>query len=125
MSGRARPLARYHAPSDARKRTGDVETLLLAVGRSFPRGERPTPTTVSVGSTDFSASYPAARYGPNVRAERCLLPENCGRQNAGWLGSLPTTNCLTVGYRWASSLSHAPNASSRASPASISRGGYG
>ena len=102
-----------------------METLLLAAGRSFPRGERPTPTTVSVGSTAFNASYPAARNGPNVRAERCLAPENCGRQNAGWLGSLPTTNCLTVGYRWASSPSQAPNASGRASPASTSRVGYG
>src|SRR4029079_13147888 len=103
----------------------DVETLLLAAGRSFPRGERPTPTTVSVGSTAFNASYPAARNGPNVRAYCCSGPKTSGRQNAGGLGSFPTTNCLTVGYRWASSPSHAPNASGRANPASTSRVGDG
>ena len=58
--------------------------LFLAVGRSFPRGERPTPTTEISGSTAFSVSYAAARYGPKAAAER-LLPaaSNCGRQNAG------------------------------------------
>ena len=56
ISGRSRPLARYQRPSAARKRTGDVETLLFAWGRSFPRGESPTPTTVSSGSTASSAS---------------------------------------------------------------------
>jgi hypothetical protein len=51
-----RPLRRYHAPSAGRKRTGEVEMLFFAFGRSLPRGERPTPITVISGSTDFSAS---------------------------------------------------------------------
>ena len=50
MSGLSRPLARYHAPRAARNRTGEVETLFGAVGRSFPRGERPRPITRIVGS---------------------------------------------------------------------------
>jgi len=43
--------------------------LFFAVGRSFPRGERPTPTTVMFGSTPFSVSYAAASYGPKLDAE--------------------------------------------------------
>ena len=56
MSGFVRPLLRYQAPSARRKRTGDVEMLFFAVGRSLPRGESPTPTTEISGSTDFSVS---------------------------------------------------------------------
>ena len=83
MSGRVRPLLRYQAPSARRKRTGDVEMLFFAVGRSLPRGERPTPTTVIAGSTAFSVSYAAARYGPNAGADAfCPVASNCGRQNA-------------------------------------------
>ena len=68
--------------------------LFFAVGRSFPRGERPTPTTAISGSTPFSVSYAAARYGPKLGAERFApVASNCGRQNAGWFGSFPMTNC--------------------------------
>ena len=66
ISGRVRPLARYQAPSARTKRTGDVEMLLFAFGLSFPRGERPIPTTWIAGSIVFSESYAAARYRPNV-----------------------------------------------------------
>jgi hypothetical protein len=72
--------------------------LFRAPGRSFPRGDSPTPTTLIAGSTAFSASYAVARYCPNVAAETLWPPDpNCGRQNAGWFGSLPTVNCLTCG----------------------------
>ena len=56
------------------------------------------PTTEIAGSTALSASYAAARYGPKAGAE-AFVPSasNCGRQNAGWFGSLPMTNCLTCG----------------------------
>ena len=98
MSGFVRPLRRYQVPSARRKRTGDVEMLFFAVGRSFPRGERPTPTTAMSGSTPFSVSYAAARYGPKLGAERFApVASNCGRQNAGWFGSFPMTNWRTCG----------------------------
>ena len=61
MIGFFRPLARYAAPSPWRKRTGDVERLLFAFGRSLPRGESPTPRTRISGSTAFSPSYAIAR----------------------------------------------------------------
>ena len=98
-----------------RKRTGEVETLLRASGRSLPRGERPIPATVSSGSTALSASYAAASTGPNAAALACLPPgRNCGRQNRGWLGSLPTTKRLTWGYVRATSAAHSANAAGRA-----------
>jgi hypothetical protein len=56
MSGAVRPLVRYQAPSERRKRTGEVEMLFLAVGRSLPRGDSPTPSTVISGSMPFSVS---------------------------------------------------------------------
>ena len=98
MSGRVRPLCRYQAPSASRNRTGEVETLLTAVGRSLPRGERPSPMTRIVGSTALSASYAAARNLPGSR-RRDVRPwaSNWGRRNAGWLGSFMTTYCFTVG----------------------------
>jgi hypothetical protein len=72
--------------------------LFRAVGRSFPRGESPTPITAMVGSTPFSVSYAAARYGPKRDAETFApAASNCGRQKAGWFGSLPITNCRTCG----------------------------
>src|SRR5712691_6387917 len=108
MSGRARPLSRYHAPSARRNRSGDVEILLRASGRSLPRGETPTPTTVMAGSTDFSASYAAARYGPNAAADAFSpLASNWGRQNAGWFGSFPMTNSFTSGYTEATAPTYA------------------
>jgi hypothetical protein len=84
IRGRVRWLARYHAPSAARKRTGDVETLLVAEGLSLPRGERPSPTTRMEGSTALRASYPAARKAP-ARAAETFVPSglNWGRRNAG------------------------------------------
>ena len=51
--------------------------LFFAAGRSFPRGERPTPTTEISGSTAFNVSYAAARYGPT--------PGGCVRSNRGEL----------------------------------------
>ena len=98
MIGFVRPLCRYQAPSASRKRTGEVETLLAAVGRSLPRGDRPRPITLIPGSTAFSASYAAARNLPALAPET-LRPRasNCGRRNAGWLGSFMTTYCFTVG----------------------------
>src|SRR5262249_19540212 len=98
MSGRVRSLRRYQAPSARRKRTGEVEMLFFAAGRSLPRGERPTPSTVIVGSTPFGASYGGAGYGPKAAPDG-LFPHasNGGRQKAGWLGWLPITNCLTGG----------------------------
>ncbi len=58
--------------------------LLAAFGLSLPRGDRPTPTTVSVGSWAFSASYAAARKAPKLAADTLRPPApNCGRQNAG------------------------------------------
>src|SRR3990172_3833850 len=125
MSGRVRPLLRYQDPSARRKRTGDVETLFFASGRSFPRGERPTPTTVIAGSAAFSASYAAARYGANPAADAFARPANCGRQKAGWFGSLPTTNCFTSGYTEATAATYEPNSDGDPSPASSSLGGYG
>ena len=71
--------------------------LFRAVGRSFPRGDSPTPMTVISGSTALSVSYAAARYGPNAGAEAiCPAASNCG-QKAGWVGSLPMTNRFTSG----------------------------
>ena len=56
MIGFERPEALNHAPSAWRNFTGEVETLLAAFGRSFPRGERPTPQTKSWTLTALSAS---------------------------------------------------------------------
>ena len=74
------------------KRTGEREMLLLAFGLSFPRGESPTPITVIVGSTAFSASYDFASTVSYAAAETGL-PAGlyCGSQNTGWFGSLPIT----------------------------------
>ena len=75
-----------------------METLLTAVGRSFPRGESPSPMTRIVGSAALSASYPAARNLPALAAETFIpWASNWGRRNAGWLGSFMTTYCFTVG----------------------------
>jgi hypothetical protein len=60
MIGVRLPLARYAAPIARMKRTGEVERLLLALGRSLPRGESPTPITRMSGSTAFSPSYAMA-----------------------------------------------------------------
>ena len=54
------------------KRTGEREMLLFAFGLSFPRGERPTPITVIVGLTDFSASYDFASTVSYAAAESGL-----------------------------------------------------
>ena len=118
--------ARYHSPSERRKRTGDVEMLFFAFGRSFPRGERPTPTTVISGFTPFNASYAAARYGPNAPAE--TFPpdaENWGRQNAGWFGSLPMTNASPAGRSTPARRHTTAKSDGEPRPASSSRGGYG
>ena len=83
MIGFARALARYATPTSWMKRTGEVETLFLANGLSFPRGESPSPITSIVGSTALSASYERASTC-SYAAPASPLPreENCGRQRS-------------------------------------------
>src|SRR5687767_15458067 len=98
MSGFLRPLARYAAPIACRNLTGDVEMFPEALGLSFPRGDRPTPMTLIVGSTAFRASYELASSAWYAAPETFRPREsNCGCQNRGWFGSFPTMTFLTVG----------------------------
>src|SRR5438093_11129067 len=110
MSGRVRPVLRYQAPSAARKRTGEVETLLGASGLSFPRGDRPTPQTNVSSSIAFKASYEIASARPQMPAETIFPPLNCGWRKRGWLHSFMTMNCLTAGKVSLSFRTNAANA---------------
>ena len=78
-------------------RTGEVETLFVANGRSLPRGERPIPIT-RIGIDRFERVVARCKKTPAFAAETYPVPSECGRMNAGWFGSFRTTYCLTVGY---------------------------
>src|SRR4029453_12893588 len=98
MSRFFRPLARYAAPTAWSNLTGDVETFADALGLSFPRGERPIPITLIVGSTALSASYELASSASYAAPETFRPREsNCGCQKRGWFGSLAPREFFTLG----------------------------
>src|SRR5215212_5636914 len=53
MIGSARALALYAAPTSWMNVTGAVDAFDVACARLFPRGDRPRPSTLIVGSTRF------------------------------------------------------------------------
>ena len=59
MTGSARPLFRYAAPSSRRKRVGEIVSRPV-FGLSTPRGASAPPQTRTSGAAAFSASYVAA-----------------------------------------------------------------
>src|ERR671939_1233085 len=104
-------------------RTGETETLSLANGLSLPRGERPIPITLMLGSTAFSASYPAASSGSYAAPEAAVPFElNCGCQKRGWFGSFPATKTFTYGHVRASCWRKAANCAIAAGEEVTSRG---
>ena len=111
MIGRFRLLARMAAPSDWRKRTGEVETFEAARHMSLPRGERATPTTSIAPFTVLSVSYIVAwarKYDwPEALPHREV---NCGCQKRGWFGSFGAIQVVTVGQRSAAVRSQLENA---------------
>src|SRR5262245_57884138 len=114
MSGAARPVfatyARHHLPSAPRNVTGVAEEFVIAVGLSFPRGERPMPHTWMPALTPLSASYAAASARPQIAAAWfCPDASHCGFTNSGWLHSFITTYSRTLGNVRATSAAQAAN----------------
>lgn len=65
------------------KRTGERDALLEAFGSSFPRLDRTPPTTVTLGSTAFSASYVSASIRSYPIAATAFPLTYCGCQKRG------------------------------------------